>query len=156
MALTASHWIYLIVVLLVVIGMAMRRGVIPLCIIGTFVLGWVFTHSFVKGIQTLYNASVVSATVLLGIIVIIALMIALLRLMENVGADQLILRPFRDRLKSPGMAFLGTGVIKGIVSAFVWPTPATMMVIKTCTIKKPDASITRPRFYLEIILLSFA
>jgi hypothetical protein len=126
--LTAPHWIYLVVVVLVIVGMAMRRGVIPLCILGTFLLGWVYTHSFVKGIQTLYNASVTSASVLLEIIVIIALMIALLRLLEKIGADQLLLRPFRDRLRSPGMAFWGTGLVKGLVSAFVWPTPATMMV----------------------------
>ncbi len=55
MALTASHWIYLTVVLLVIAGMAMLRGVMPLCILGTFVIGWVFTPSFVKGIQTLYS-----------------------------------------------------------------------------------------------------
>lgn len=128
MVLTASHWIYLAVVILVIIGMAMRKGVIAICLLGTFVIGWVYTHSFVKGVQALYNASLASATQLLGIIIIIAIMIALLRLMEKIGSDALLLRPFRNRLKSPGAAFWGTGLIKGVISAFVWPTPATMMV----------------------------
>lgn len=126
--LTASHWIYLVVVVLVILGMAFRRGVIPLCIIGTFVMGWVFTGDFVKGIQTLYNASLTSAEQLLGIIIIIGLMIGLLRLLEKIGADQLVLRPFRNLFHGPGTAFWGTGLIKGVVSAFVWPTPATMIV----------------------------
>jgi hypothetical protein len=126
--LTASHWIFLIVVILVIIGMAMRRGVIPLCILGTFLLGWVFTGNFVKGIQVVYNANLQSASELLGIIIIIGLMIALLRLLEQIGADQLVLKPFRHLFKGPGSAFWGTGLIKGIISAFVWPTPATMMV----------------------------
>ncbi|MCL6516972.1 hypothetical protein [Alicyclobacillus sp.] len=128
MTLTPSHWIYLAVVVLVIIGMAMRRGVIPLCILGTFVLGWVYSGHFVFGVQTLFNASMTSASVLLEIILIIAIMIALLRLLEHIGADQLLLRPFRNLFRGPGMAFWGTGVIKGIVSAFVWPTPATMIV----------------------------
>jgi hypothetical protein len=126
--LTVSHWIFLIVVILVIAGMAMRRGVIPLCILGTFLLGWVFTKDIVKGIQVVYNANLQSASQLLGIIIIIGLMIALLRLLEQIGADQLVLRPFRHLFKGPGSAFWGTGLIKGIVSAFVWPTPATMMV----------------------------
>jgi hypothetical protein len=126
--LTASHWIYLIVVVLVILGMAFRRGVIPLCVVGTFVMGWVFTGDFVKGIQTLYNANLNSAEQLLGIIIIIGLMIALLRLLEKIGADKLLLRPFRNLFHGPTSAFWGTGIIKGIISAFVWPTPATMMV----------------------------
>ncbi|WP_026963314.1 hypothetical protein [Alicyclobacillus pomorum] len=133
MALTLSHWIYLLVVLLVIAGMAMRRGVIPLCVLGTFAMGWVYTGSFLKAVQTLYKASLISAQVLLGIIIIIAIMIALLRLLEHIGADQLILRPFRNVFRGPGVAFWGTGLIKGVVSAFVWPTPATMRVMKTTT-----------------------
>jgi hypothetical protein len=128
MALTASHWIYLAVVVLVIIGMIFRRGVIPLCIIGTFLLGWVYTGSGLKAVQTLFTANLTSAKVLLDIILIIALMIALLRMLEHLGADYLMLRTFRNMFKGPGTAFWGTGIIKGIVSAFVWPTPATMMV----------------------------
>jgi hypothetical protein len=51
-----------------------------------------------------------------------------LRLLESIGADELILTPFKNLFRGPGMAFWGTGVIKGVVSAFVWPTPATMMI----------------------------
>ncbi|GLG01923.1 transporter [Alicyclobacillus hesperidum subsp. aegles] len=133
MHLTPSHWIYLAVVVLVIIGMALRKGVIPICVLGTFAIGWVYTHSFVKGLQTLYNANLASATNLLGIIIIIGLMVALLRLMERIGADQLLLRPFRNSVKTPGVAFWGTGLIKGAVSLFVWPTPATMMVAPLMT-----------------------
>jgi hypothetical protein len=139
--LTASHWIYLVVVILVIIGMAFRRGVIPLCVIGTFVMGWVYNGDFVKGVQTLYNASLTSATELLGIIIIIGLMIGLLRLLEKIGADQLLLRPFRNLFRGPGSAFWGTGIIKGIISAFVWPTPATMMVVELHTELNLDLSI---------------
>jgi hypothetical protein len=128
MLLTASHWIYLAVVVLVIIGMVFRRGVIPLCIVGTFLLGWVYTGSSLKAVQTLFIANVTSANILLEIIIIIALMIALLRMLEQLGADYLILKVFQKLFKGPGIAFWGTGIIKGVVSAFVWPTPATMMV----------------------------
>lgn len=128
MVLTPSHWIYLAVVVLVILGMAFRKGVIPTCVLGTFVIGCVYTHSFVKGMQTLYNANLASATSLLSIMIIIGLMVSLLRLMEHVGADQLLLRPLQNRVKSPAAAYWGTGIIKGVVSLFVWPTPATMMV----------------------------
>jgi hypothetical protein len=126
--LTATHWLYLVVVLLVIAGMAMRRGVIPLCILGTFVMGWMYTGHFVHAVQVLFTASLVSAEQLLGIIIIIGLMIALLRLLEEIGADQLMIRPLSRLFRGPAMAWWGSGVIKGLVSAFVWPTPASMMV----------------------------
>ncbi|MBX6353806.1 MAG: hypothetical protein IRZ10_10785 [Thermoflavifilum sp.] len=126
--LTITHWIYLAVVLLVILGMAMRRGVIPLCILGTFVMGWVYTGHLAQAIQILFTASLVAAEQLLSIIVIIGLMIALLRLLEDVGADQLMIRPLSKLFRGPASAWWGSGIIKGLVSAFVWPTPASMMV----------------------------
>ncbi|SIS81127.1 hypothetical protein [Alicyclobacillus vulcanalis] len=133
MHLTASHWIYLAVVALAILGMALRRGILPLCVLGTLVVGWVYTHSWVKGIQTVFNANLASAENLLGIMVVIGLMIALLRLVERTGADQLVLRPFRHAVKTPGLAFWGLGLVKGVVSLLVWPTPATMMVAPLMT-----------------------
>ncbi|WP_206832049.1 hypothetical protein [Alicyclobacillus fructus] len=133
MALTASHGLYLAVVVLVIVFMALRRGIIPICVLGTFVIGCVYTHSWIKGMQVIYNANLASAENLLGIMVIIGLMVALLRLMERIGADRLILRPFRHAVQSPGVAFWGLGLVKGVVSLFVWPTPATMMVAPLMT-----------------------
>ncbi|GMA65376.1 hypothetical protein NZD89_07995 [Alicyclobacillus fastidiosus] len=123
--LTAAHWVYLTVVVLVIVGMALRRGVIPLCIIGTVVMGWVYSHNFITGLKVLFNATIASATTLLGIILIIGIMISLLRLLESIGADQLFLRPVQNLFRGPASAFWGTGLVKGIIAAFVWPTPST-------------------------------
>ncbi|MGZ4108042.1 MAG: hypothetical protein ACXVDE_08185, partial [Tumebacillaceae bacterium] len=128
MVLTASHWIYLAGVLLVIIGMIFKRGVIAVCVAGTIVIGWVYSGSFVKAGQTLFTANFTAAKVLLDIILIIALMIGLLRMMERVGADYLLMRPLSKLFKGPAGAFWGVGVIKGVLSAFLWPTPATMTV----------------------------
>lgn len=128
MELTLSHWIYLLIVLLVILGMVMRRGVIAVCVVGTLLIGWIYSGSFITGGQTLFTANLTAAKILMDIILIIALMIGLLRIMERVGADYLMMRPLARLFKGPAGAFWGIGSIKGILSAFLWPTPATMTV----------------------------
>ena len=128
MELTVSHWIYLAVVLLVILGMVLKRGVISVTVAGTFVIGWLAKDSFVGAGQVLYTANLTAAKILLDIILIIALMIALLKIMEQTGADYLLMRPLSKLFKGPGAAFWGIGSIKGLLSAFLWPTPATMTV----------------------------
>jgi hypothetical protein len=128
MELTLAHWIYLAVVLLVILGMILKRGVIAVCVVGTLLIAWIHTGSPVSAGQILFSANLTAAKVLLDIILIIALMIALLRMMERVGADYLLMRPLSRLFKGPTGAFWGIGAIKGILSAFLWPTPATMTV----------------------------
>ncbi|KEO84615.1 hypothetical protein [Tumebacillus flagellatus] len=128
MELTISHWIYLAVVLLVILGMFLRRGVIAVCVAGTILIGWVYKGSFVAAGQTLFTANLTAGKALFDIILIIALMIALLRLMEKIGADTLLLRPIGKLFKGPSGAYWGIGAVKGLLSAFLWPTPATMTV----------------------------
>ncbi|MGB8955537.1 MAG: hypothetical protein WCC10_09190 [Tumebacillaceae bacterium] len=128
MELTVSHWIYLAVVLIVIISMIFKRGVIAVCILGTLAIGWIWSGSAVTAGQTLFTANLTAAKVLLDIIVIIALMIGLLRMMEKVKADYLLMRPIGKLFKSPTGAFWGIGTVKGLLSAFLWPTPATMTV----------------------------
>ncbi|ARU59918.1 hypothetical protein CBW65_01740 [Tumebacillus avium] len=128
MELTVSHWIYLAVVLLVILGMVFKRGVIAVTVIGTLIIGWIWSGSFVTAGQTLFTANLTAAKILFDIILIIALMIALLRMMERVGADYLLMRPMSKLFKSPTGAFFSVGAVKGLISAFLWPTPATMTV----------------------------
>ena len=128
MELTVSHWIYLAVVLIVIVSMIFKRGVIAVSILGTLAIGWIWSGSAVTAGQTLFTANLTAAKVLLDIILIIALMIALLRMMEKVKADYLLMRPFGKLFKGPAGAFWGIGTVKGVLSAFLWPTPATMTV----------------------------
>src|SRR4051794_348386 len=128
MELTVSHWIYLAVVLIVIISMIFKRGVIAVCILGTLAIGWIWSGSAITAGQTLFTANLTAAKVLLDIIVIIALMIGLLRMMEKVKADYLLMRPLGKLFKGPTGAFWGIGTVKGVLSAFLWPTPATMTV----------------------------
>ncbi|MBL0386008.1 hypothetical protein JJB07_05020 [Tumebacillus sp. ITR2] len=128
MELTLSHWIYLAVVLLVILGMFLRRGVIAVCVAGTVLIGWVYKGSFIAAGQTLFTANLTAGKALFDIILIIALMIALLRMMEKIGADYLLMKPIGKLFKGPTGAYWGIGAVKGLLSAFLWPTPATMTV----------------------------
>ena len=61
-----GHWLYLIGIIVVIVTMLLRRNVvIPLSF---YHLGWMeFSGSFTKGIQAVFNASLVAGQDLLNI-----------------------------------------------------------------------------------------
>jgi len=50
------------------------------------------------------------------------------RLLEDLGANQLMIRPFTKLIKTPDQAFWFIGIVMLVVSWFFWPSPATALV----------------------------
>ncbi len=59
---------------------------------------------------------------------IIALMVAMLKAMEAIGADKMMIAPATKLVKSPTMAFFVIAIVMYICASFFWPTPATALV----------------------------
>lgn len=127
--LTLSHWIYLFFVLVVVAAMILKRDVVLPCIVGIFTIALVFNDgSIVSAIQSMFNALLVAGADLFDIMLVIALMVAMLKAMSKMGADNLMVAPARRLMVNPHVAFFALGGIMYICALFFWPTPATALV----------------------------
>lgn len=126
--LTLVHWIYVIVVVIVLAVMIMRRDTLIPCIIGIFLMGLAAGKGIVGSAGGIFNAFVVAGVELLGIIFIISVVVSMSRLLEDLGANQLMIRPLVKLIKTPGQAFWFTGVVMLLISWFFWPSPATALV----------------------------
>ncbi len=126
--LTSLHIIYLLFVLIVIITMGYRKETVLPCILGLFVIGGLYNKSLVKGIQTVYNALIISGNEFWGIILVISLVIAMSKALQDIGADELMMRPIKKIMVNPTMAFFFLGFIMLFFSWFIWPSPAVALV----------------------------
>lgn len=128
MVLTSLHWVFLFWVAVVIIVMGLRRDPLIPCLLGLFSLGWLFKGSLIGGLQTIFNALAVAGNEFLGIIVIIALIVAMSKLLTASGADYLIMRPAAKLMINADVAYWVLGFSMLIVSWFVWPSPAVALI----------------------------
>ncbi len=126
--LTISHWIYILVVLGVIVSMILRRDVVLICLIGTFLIGFVHTGSIIAGLQSIFESLLVGGTEIFDIMLIIAIMVGMLKSLEVMGADRVMLAPVRRFMTTPTMAFFTLGFAMYLAALFFWPTPATALI----------------------------
>jgi TRAP-type C4-dicarboxylate transport system permease large subunit len=126
--LTAAHWIYAIFIVLVLLTMALRRETPLVCIIGSFILSWVITGNLVKAVQSIFNAVTVAFNELLGVVVIISLIVAMAKMLEETGLAEMMFRPVQGMMKSPSVAYWVMGFVIMIVAWVIWPSPAIALV----------------------------
>ena len=125
---TFAHWLYIIGVIVVVATMIFRRNVVIPCIVFTLAIGWYFHGSFVKGVQTIFSASIVAAGELFGIFFIIGMMVALLKTLSVAGADQLMVKPLKGMMSTPMISYFVVIGATVFISLFFWPTPAVPLI----------------------------
>jgi hypothetical protein len=126
--LTAAHWVYALFMILVLVTMALRKETPLVCIIASFVLSWVVTGSLVKAVQAVFNAVTVAFSELLGIVVIISIIVAMAKMLEESGLAEMMFRPIQAILKTPGIAFWVMGFVIMLVAWVIWPSPAIALV----------------------------
>lgn len=126
--LTLVHWIYVVVVLIVLAVMIMRRDTLIPCVIGIFLMGLAAQKGVVAAVGGIFNSFVVAGMELLGIIFIISVIVSMSRLLEDIGANQLMIKPFTKLIRTPDQAFWFIGIVMLLVSLFFWPSPATALV----------------------------
>jgi hypothetical protein len=126
--LTAAHWVYAFFVILILVTMALRKDTPLVCIVASFVLSWVVTGDLLKAVQAVYNSVSVAFSELLGIVVIISLIVAMAKMLEETGLAEMMFRPVRETIKSPGVAFWVMGSVIMIVAWVIWPSPAIALV----------------------------
>lgn len=133
--LTASHWIYLLVVLSIFISIGFRKGVIIPSITGIFILGLSsydrgdgILNMIIAAVQVVFKALLNAGNELFDIMLVIALMAAMLRALQAQGAAQIMVSPMKKLMVGPKSAFFILALTMYIAAVFFWPTPAVALV----------------------------
>ncbi|MGB3482388.1 MAG: hypothetical protein WBB07_09260 [Mycobacterium sp.] len=126
--LNAAHWVYLAGIVVILITMALRKNIVVPAVIATLLTAWVFSGSIVTGLASIFNASLVAANELFNIFLIIALVTAMLGALREMGADRLMVTPFRRVMRAGTSSFVVLAVVTYVISLFFWPTPAVPLV----------------------------
>ncbi len=108
--LTAAHWVYAFFIIVILVTMALRKDTPLVCIVASFVLSWVVTGDLVKAVQAVFNSITVAFSELLGIVVIISLIVAMAKMLEETGLAEMMFQPDSADDVSPEIAFWVMGV----------------------------------------------
>lgn len=128
MVLTSMHYFYIVMVVVILAILLMKKDIVIPCIIGIFAMGLIFSGSFITAIQTIYNAMIFAGNEFWGVIVIISLVVAMSKGLQEIGADALFMSPIKKIMVNPTFAFFGIGFTMMIISWLVWPSPAVPLV----------------------------
>ena len=126
--LTAAHWVYLAGILVILVTMALRKNIVVPAVVATFLTALTFSGSIVTGLSSIFNASLVAAKELFNIFLIIAMVTAMLGALRQLGADRMMVAPFRRVMRAGTSSFLVLAAVTYVISLFFWPTPAVPLV----------------------------
>jgi hypothetical protein len=126
--LTAAHWVYLAGIVVILITMALRKNIVVPAVTATLLTAWVFSGSIVTGLASIFNGSLVAAQELFNIFLIIAFVTAMLGALREMGADKLMVAPFRRVMRAGTSSFITLAIVTYVISLFFWPTPAVPLV----------------------------
>lgn len=126
--LTPLHVLYLVGVVSVLAVMVLRRDTPLVCTMFLFLLGALGLHSFIGGIQTVFNAILYAAREFMEIIATIALVTALSKCMGDLGSDRLLMEPMSKVMKTPARTWWLLGITMFLFSLFLWPSPSVALV----------------------------
>lgn len=130
MVLTSLHYLYIVMVVITLAIMLMKKDIVIPCIIGIFAMGYLYSGSAVAATQSIFNTIIYAGNEFWGIIVIISLVVAMSKALQEIGSDVLIMSPIKKVMVNPTLAFFGVGLTMMIISWLVWPSPAVALVSK--------------------------
>ncbi len=125
---TLMHWVYVVMTLIILTVMILRKDTIIPCILGIFIIGLIAKKNVIGATKGVFDSFIVAGSELLGIIIVISCIVSMSKLLEEIGANNLMVKPFARFIKSPDIAFWFIGIVMLIVSWFFWPSPATALV----------------------------
>lgn len=128
MILTAAHWVYLAGLASLIVVMALRKTVVVPAVVATLATAIVATGSAMTGLASVFRASLVAASELFNIFLIIALVSGLLGALRAAHAEHLMVAPFRRIMVNGRVSFFVLFVVTYVFSLFFWPTPVLALV----------------------------
>ncbi|QGN49176.1 hypothetical protein ACN26Y_24660 [Micromonospora sp. WMMD558] len=128
MEIAPAHWVYLAGLASLIVVMVARKNVVVPAIAATFLTAVTFTGSVPGGVASVFRASLVAASELFNIFLIIALVTAMLAALRAIGAEHRMVAPFRRLMVSGPVAYVVLFVVTYIFALFFWPTPTLALI----------------------------
>lgn len=122
------HYIYITMIFIILLIMLLKKDVVLPCITAIGIIGYVFSRSLLKTVQIIFNAIVVSGREFIEIIIIISLVNAMSKILKDMGADELMIKPIKKLMINSSTSFFVLGGTMMIISWFIWPTPAVAFI----------------------------
>jgi magnesium-transporting ATPase (P-type) len=118
MDLSTAHWLYLLGMVVIIGVMIARKNVVVPAVAATFLTAWAYTHSFTTGLSSVFNASLVAASELFSIFLIIALVTALIerRAHGDIERDPGPRRPGWSWLLHGPWPLVGAGLLLAVLN----------------------------------------
>ncbi|MBM0257105.1 hypothetical protein [Micromonospora sp. 4G55] len=128
MDMTPAQWVYLAGLASLIIVMVARKNVVVPAIAATFLTAVTFTGSVPGGLSSVFRASLVAASELFNIFLIIALVTAMLAALKAIGAEHRMVAPFRRLMVNGPIAYVVLFVVTYVFALFFWPTPTLALI----------------------------
>lgn len=128
MVLTGAHYIYILFMVAVLITMIMKKESVIPCVLGIFTLGLYYNKNIIGALGSIFSALSVALNELGSVIIIIGIMVALSKALEENKAIDYMVGPISKVVKKPTGAFFISGIFMLVMSWFFWPSPATALV----------------------------
>ena len=128
LVLTGAHYIYILFMIIILITMIMKKESVVPCVVGIFLLGIFYKKSIVGALAAVFTSFIVALGELGPIILIIGIMVALSKALEENNAIDFMVKPFAKLIKNSTTAFFVAGLAMFLMSWFFWPSPASALV----------------------------
>ncbi len=122
------HYVYLGLIVCIIGIMFSKKDVILPCILGILIIGFIYSGSIVSSVQIVYTAIVVSGREFIEIVIIIALVNAMSKAINSLGADEIMIKPISKLMINEKIAFFVLGFTMLGFSWFLWPSPAIAFI----------------------------
>lgn len=122
------HYVYLIVIVIILITICFKKDIVLPSIIGIGIVGYIYTGNIINAIQIIYKAVVVSSMEFIEIIIIISLINAMSKVLKDIQADELMVSPLKKLMTNGVVSFFVLGISMLIISWLIWPSPAIAFV----------------------------
>lgn len=126
--LTAAHWAYLVITILLFVAILRKKEIVIISIAGILLVTLIYSHNPVFAVQALCQSVLVGFRELLPIFIGISLILAMTNAIKASGAISVLSKPMSKLNIRPNTAFLLIGFTMFVVSLLIWPSPAVALM----------------------------
>lgn len=126
--LTAAHWAYLVITLLLFVALIRKKEIVIISIAGILLVSLIYTQNPVSAIQVLCRSVLVGFRELLPIFIGISLILAMTNAIKASGAIDILSKPLSKSKVNSNVAFLLIGIAMFAISLLIWPSPAVALM----------------------------
>lgn len=123
-----AHVLYLLFTILIFVTLLRHKDITIICVLSMLVVSFVYTGNIAVTITSVCKAVIVGFTDLLPIFIGISMIISMTYVLRECGGNSVLSGSFLKGRKNPYAIYLIIGCIMFLVSMFIWPSPAVVLM----------------------------